>query len=107
MIVDAKSLFDALCSDQCYGDDERSALEIAIVKESLSIVGGRLRWIPHNLNVGDALAKLEGERAGPLIQLQKTSSMRIEQEAEVLQRGKQSERRMKTSFGGLEFWGLS
>ncbi|CAK8990659.1 Integrase catalytic domain-containing protein, partial [Durusdinium trenchii] len=38
VVVDAKSLYDALCSDQCSGDDERSALEIAIIKESLSIV---------------------------------------------------------------------
>ena len=46
--VDARSLFDALCSDQCSGDDERSAFKIAIVKGSLSIVGG------HNFNAGDA-----------------------------------------------------
>lgn len=60
VIVDAKSLYDALCWDQCTGEDERSALEIAIIKESLSIVGGGPSWVPRNFNPFDALTKLEG-----------------------------------------------
>eukprot|EP00435_Cladocopium_sp_Y103_P022132 s1863_g5.t1 len=43
-VMDAKSLFDALNSEQSQGDDDRSALETAIIRESLSVCRGRPRW---------------------------------------------------------------
>ncbi|CAK8990413.1 Integrase catalytic domain-containing protein, partial [Durusdinium trenchii] len=96
IIMDAKSLFDALNSDQCSGEDDRSALEIAIIKESMSVVGGRARWLPHNLNPSDALTKLDGAHTEPLLRMLQSNHLRIEEEADVLQRGKQSDQRLKT-----------
>ena len=48
-MMDAKALFDK---------DDRAALEVAIIKESLLAVGGRPRWIPHNVNPSGALTKV-------------------------------------------------
>ena len=107
VVMDAKSLYDALNSDQSHGEDERSALEIAIIKESLSIVGGRARWLPHNFNPADSLTKLDGAHTEPLLRMLRTNRLRIEAEQEVLQRGKQSIHRQKSGLGGTSlFWGL-
>ena len=96
-IADAKSLFDALHSEQASGEDDRSALEIAIIQESLQKLHGRIRWIPHNFNPADGLTKLEGAHMQPLMKLLRTNHLMIEQEEHVLKQGKQSERRLKSS----------
>ena len=95
VLVDAKSLFDAASSEQARGEDERSAIEIAIIQESLAKVQGRMRWIPHNFNPADGLTKLEGAHLEPLMQLLKTGRMIIQQEDDILSQGKQSTRRLK------------
>ena len=59
-VMDAKSLFDALNSEQSQGDDDRSALETAIISESLSACRGRLRWVPHNMNPANSMTKSVG-----------------------------------------------
>ena len=97
VIIDAKALFDNLVSGQP-GDCERSNLEIAVIRESLTATGSRPRWIPHNVNPADALTKLQGCHAQPLMLLLKTGKMRIEDEGEVFEAGKQSQHRQKTTF---------
>ena len=94
-IVDAKSLFDGASSEQAQGEDDRSALEIAIIQESLAKVRGRMRWLPHNRNPADALTKLAGAHMQPMMQLLRSNTIQIEEESEVLQQGKQSAYRMK------------
>ena len=94
-IVDAKSLFDGASSEQAQGEDDRSALEIAIIQESLAKVRGRMRWLPHNRNPADALTKLAGAHMQPMMQLLHSNTIQIEEESEVLQQGKQSAYRMK------------
>ena len=94
-IVDAKSLFDASNSEQATGEDDRSALEIALVQDSLTKVKGRIRWVPHNDNPADMLTKLNGAHQEPMLKLLRTSTLRIQQEAEVLSEGKQSLHRKK------------
>ena len=47
-VADAKSLFDALHSEQASGEDDRAALEVAIIQDSLARLQGRIRWVPHN-----------------------------------------------------------
>lgn len=94
-IVDAKSLFDGASSEQAQGEDDRSALEIAIIQESLAKIHGRMRWIPHNKNPADALTKLAGAHMQPMMQLLRSNRLQIEEESEVLQQGKQSAYRMK------------
>ena len=109
VVMDAKALYDGLNTDQPQGDDERSALEQAIIKESLSITRGRPRWIPHNENPSDALTKMDGAHTKPMLDLLRSNSFRIEEEEVVLSRGKQSENRLKVPMLGRNnnFWGLT
>ena len=110
VVMDAKALFDNLGSEQSQGEDDRAALEVAIIKESLLAVGGRPRWIPHNVNPSDALTKVDGAHVEPMLKLLQSNSFQIEEEDEVLQRGRQSENRLKTGakhvVGTSVFWGL-
>ncbi|OLQ12867.1 hypothetical protein AK812_SmicGene3197 [Symbiodinium microadriaticum] len=94
-IADAKSLYDALHSEQSHGDDDRSALEIAIIQGSLEKLRGRIRWVPHNFNPADGLTKLIGAHMEPLHKLLATHHYMIEEEASVLAQGKQSLSRLK------------
>ena len=96
-ISDSKSLFDALHAEQAHGEDDRSALEVAIIQESLLRLGGRVRWIPHNVNPSDALTKVDGAHVQPLIQLLRTNCFRLEAESDILAREKQGDRRLKSS----------
>ena len=111
VVMDAKALLDNLGSEQSQGEDDRAGLEVAIIKESLLAVGGRPRWIPHNVNPSDALTKVDGAHVEPMLQVLRSNSFQIEAEDEVLQRGRQSENRLKTgakhvvgtsTFGGCE-----
>ena len=106
-VMDAKSLYDALNSEQSQGDDDRSALETAIIRESLNVCRGRPRWVPHNRNPADSMTKAVGGHHEPLLKLLQNGVFQIEDEDEVLKRGKQSDQRLKTSqaswnssFGG-------
>ena len=94
-VVDAKSLYDAAASEQAQGDDDRSALEIAIIQESLAKLLGRMRWVPHNVNPADALTKVAGAHEAPLMRLLTSNAFCIEEEAAVLAKGKQSASRLK------------
>ena len=96
-ILDAKSVYDSVNSPQAQGDDERSALEVAIVQEGLAKLDGRARWIPHNVNPADALTKTVGAHVDPMMQLLRTNEFRIQEDSEVLAQGKQSLNRMKSS----------
>ena len=95
-VADAKSLFDALHSEQASGEDDRSALEIAIIQDSLQRLRGRIRWVPHNFNPADGLTKLEGAHMKPLLDLCKSNSFCIQSEADVLSSGRQGEKRLKS-----------
>jgi hypothetical protein len=70
--MDAKSLFDALNSEQSQGDDDRSALETAIISESWAACRGRLRWVPHNMNPPNSITKSVGGHHEPLLKLLQT-----------------------------------
>ena len=95
-VVDAKSLYDNVVADQSTGEDDRAALEVAIIKDSIAKLQGRLRWIPHNTNPSDHLTKAIGAHEQPLMQLMKTGRFQIEAESDVLERGKQSASRLKS-----------
>ena len=94
-IADAKSLFDTVKNEQAQGEDDRSALEVAIIQESLAKLRGRIRWVPHNFNPADALTKVGNAHEKPMMNLLRSNTLTIEQEEEVLSRGKQSEKRQK------------
>lgn len=97
-IVDAKSLFDSTSSAerQFQGECDRSALESAIIQESLAKLRSRLRWVPHNANPADGLTKLPtAAHMAPLHELMDRGGMTIVAEAEVLAAGRQGAKRLK------------
>ena len=58
--IDAKSVFDALIKE-CVGSrqDRRTAVGLAIVRETLKAQGSRIRGIPHPLTPPDAMTKVD------------------------------------------------
>ena len=110
-VMDAKALFDSINAEQPNGEDERSALEVAIIKESLIVTRGRPRWIPHNYNPADALTKLAAHME-PMLKLLSSGCFQIEEEDNVLEKGRQGQERLKVSMGkasrsNYNFWGLT
>ena len=104
-IVDAKSVFDASATEQATGEDDRSALEIAIIQDSLNRCSGRVRWVPHNRNPADMLTKLSGAHEVPMMQLLRTSTFRIQDEEQTLAEGRQGDHRQKSKFGPQQLLG--
>ena len=108
VVTDAKGLYDNLYSEQAAGDDDRAALEVAIIKESLASIRGRPRWVQHSRDPSDALTKVADAHCEPLLKMLQTHTFSIEEEFAVLERGKQSENRIKSSLGSErnnKFWG--
>ena len=58
--IDAKSVFDALIKE-CAGNrqDRRTAVDLAIVRETLKAHGSHIRWIPHPLMLADSMTKAD------------------------------------------------
>ena len=82
LVMDAKSLFDALHNEQAGQDDARSALESAMIKEDLEKLGAIARWIPHDRNPTDALTKHEGAHSAPLYAILRDHTWRLKHEDE-------------------------
>ena len=98
-LIDAKSVFDSTSSPerQFQGEDDRAALESAIIKESLVKLKSRLRWIPHNFNPADSLTKLPQQaHMQPLYDLLEKQNMTIQKEEDELAAGRQGDRRLKS-----------
>ena len=79
-VADAKSLYDATVTEQAQGNDDRSALDVAIIREPLAKLRGKIRWIPHNFNPADALTKFKGVHQEPMMKLLSRCAFRIEAE---------------------------
>ena len=95
-VIDA--VFDSTSDPerQFQGEDDRAALESAIIQESLAKLRARLRWLPHNLNPTDALTKLpNAAHMAPLYDLLRDHSMVIQKEEAELAAGRQGDRRLK------------
>ena len=106
-VVDAKSVFDASNSEQAAGDDDRTALEIAVIQDSLSKTNGRIRWVPHNENPADILTKLFQAHEMPMLQLLKKCTWKIQQEETVLAEGPQHLSRKKAKFSPQQYQGAA
>ena len=96
LVVDAKAVYDALCSETCSGDCERSQLEYAVIRESTTLLNARPRWVPHNRNPSDLLTKWKGARAEPMMALLSTARFKVVPETEELAKGRQSDCRKKS-----------
>ena len=77
LILDAKSLYDVLHSQQTNQDDSRSALEAGMIKEDLDKLAAMPRWFPHDKNPADAMTKHEGSHATPLIAILENHHWRL------------------------------
>ena len=98
-IIDAKSVFDSTSSaeKQFQGEDDRAALESAIIQESLAKMRSRLRWLPHNYNPADGLTKLPmAAHMAPLYNLMEKHGMILQKEEDELAAGKQGDKRLKS-----------
>ena len=84
LVMDAKSLYDALNTEQQSNDESRSALEAIMVKEDLERLVAVPRWIPHDRNPADALTKVEKAHAKPLEDLLKTHTFVLAHEDSVM-----------------------
>ena len=82
--IDAKSLYDALNSEQTVQEDRWAALEIAVIRESFSRLSAKLRWLPHDRNPCDPMTKVKGVHTLPLTELLRSHTMRLQDEKEVL-----------------------
>ena len=97
-VIDAKSVYDSTSSSerQFQGDDDRAALEAAMIQESLAKLRARLRWMPHNLNPSDSLTKLpKAAHMAPLYTLLEKKGMVIQAEEIELASGRQGDKRQK------------
>jgi hypothetical protein len=75
MVIDAKALYDGIKSEQTFQEDRRAGLEIAVIRDDLAIMDGKVKWLPHNLNAADALTKFEGANTLPMEELLRTGKL--------------------------------
>ena len=79
-------MFDNLTREQFTGAEKRSALEIAVIRDSLRSMDGEIRWVPHEKNSVDCLTKVKGNVL-PLLELMKKSRYKlVGEEQEMAQR---------------------
>ena len=67
-VSDSKSLYDNMIREQFTATEKRSALEIAVIRDSMRSMQAQARWVPHELNCSDCLTKKKGN-AQALLQL--------------------------------------
>ncbi len=92
IVMDAKSLYDALNSEQQNQDESRSALEAYMVKEDMERMMAIPRWIPHDKNPADALTKVHNAHSQPLEDMLRSHMLTIVHEDIVMdQRTKERE----------------
>ena len=98
-ITDAKSLYDAIFK-QCPASrqDRRTALELAVIVDSVQKAGSEIRWTPHQRMPVDMLTKVDFSKTnGTLLHLLKTGQLRIDKEdAEMMRRKRDESARSRT-----------
>ena len=68
LIPDSKGVYDAF-NNELPQDDKKSAVEIPIIEQIMTMMTGRCRWVPHNLNPSDALTKIKCAHLQPCLDL--------------------------------------
>jgi hypothetical protein len=82
-VTDSKSMYDNLNREQFTGAEKRSALEIAVIRDSLHTMDGKVSWVPHEKNCVDCLTKVKGN-AEALLDLMKKAKYRLVAEKDEL-----------------------
>ena len=97
-VTDCKSLFDALNTPTSPGkiEDKRVAIDLAIVRQSMSRCGLQVRWCPTQLMIADGLTKNQADPADLMRALLANGVYQLSNEAEVLaQKKAQRDRRVQ------------
>jgi len=92
-ITDAKSLYDAIFK-QCPASrqDRRTALELAVIVDSIQKAGSEIRWTPHQRMPVDMLTKVDFAKTnGALLHLLRTGQLRIDKEDVEMMRRKRND----------------
>ena len=105
-ITDAKSLFDAINrKNPASRQDRRTAIELAIILETMETAKAVLRWTPHPRMVADGLTKDNIDRTnGALEELLKTSKLSLwdeKQELDLRKNSPQTKNRSKKASSSL------
>ncbi len=62
-VVDAQSVFDTLPKNTSGSKaDRRNAIELAIIRDTMSALGSQVRWVPHGRMPADAMTKIDPAR---------------------------------------------
>jgi len=93
VVTDAKSLYDHLSKESQGGQDRRTGLELAVVRDSLCRLRGVCRWVPHDRNPTDGLTKVFSKsNMTPMLKLMRSGLIKICSEAdEMMSRAKMKE----------------
>ena len=92
-ISDANSLYDAIykqCPAWC--QDRRTALELAVIVDSVQKASSEIRWAPHQRMPVDMLTKADMNKStGALLHLLRSGMLRIDKEEVKMMKRQQSE----------------
>ena len=88
MAIDCKSLFDHLISPSSPTsiEDRRTSIDVVIIRESLKLTSGHVRWLPTDRMVADAFTKDKSDPADLLRSCIKAGRYQISEENTVLAR---------------------
>ena len=90
-VSDSKSLYDNMIREQFTATEKRSALEIAVIRDSMRSMQAQARWVPHELNCSDCLTKKKGNASALLQLLQKGTYKLVVTEDELKRRKEERE----------------
>ena len=82
-IMDAKSLHDNLVKEATNAGEKRAGIEVIIARESLDLMDGLPRWIPHQSNIVDCMTKVKGNKK-PMLEFLETAKIKLSPEKEVM-----------------------
>jgi hypothetical protein len=86
-VVGAKSLFDTLAKDcDSREGEDRTAIELSIVKESMCSLGAEVRWVPHLVMPIDEPTKLRksGHSNDSLHRSIESATFRLQNQSEIM-----------------------
>lgn len=86
-MVDAKSVYDTSTRNTAGGQrDRRTAIELAVIRDSLQESGGVVRWIPHPRMPADIMNKVDVSKGNEaLSHLLRTGYVRLTDEEKEMQ----------------------
>eukprot|EP00971_Amphidinium_carterae_P178816 3546775-Amphidinium_carterae.2 len=81
--TDAKSLFDTVGKESYSHTERRAALEVSVIRDSLKLLEGQIRWVPHALNAADSMTKI-GANSQSMVRLLEEGWLQLRSEENVL-----------------------